>query len=64
MDVERLFEELTAFVQSMDEEERRHAKEGLTEEELATFDILTRPEPSLSKAQETGGEKDRAATSR
>src|SRR5450631_1318277 len=31
MDVERLFDELTAFVQSMDEEEKRHAKEGLTE---------------------------------
>jgi hypothetical protein len=52
MDVERLFEELTAFVQSMDEEKKRHAKEGLTEEELAIFDILTRPEPKLSKAQE------------
>jgi type I restriction enzyme R subunit len=52
MDVERLFDELTAFVQSMDEEEKRHAKEGLTEEELAIFDILTRPEPRLSKAQE------------
>jgi type I restriction enzyme, R subunit len=52
MDVERLFEELTAFVQSMDEEEKRHAKEGLTEEELAIFDILTRPEPRLNKAQE------------
>lgn len=52
MDVERLFEELTAFVQSMDEEEKRHVKEGLTEEELAIFDILTRPEPRLSKAEE------------
>lgn len=52
MDVERLFEELTAFVQSMDEEEKRHVKEGLTEEEQAVVDILTRPEPKLSKAQE------------
>ena len=26
--------------------------EGLTEEELALFDILTRPEPTLTKAQE------------
>ena len=52
MDVERLFEELTAFVRTMDEEEQRHVKEGLTEEELAIFDILTRPEPKLSKAQE------------
>jgi type I restriction enzyme R subunit len=52
MDVERLFGELTAFVNAMDEEEQRHAKEGLSEEELAVFDILTRPEPKLSKAEE------------
>jgi type I restriction enzyme R subunit len=51
-DVERLFEELTAFVQAMNEEEQRHLKEGLTEEELAIFDILTRPEPKLTKAEE------------
>ena len=36
----------------MEEEERRAAREGLTEEELAVFDLLTRPEPKLSKAQE------------
>jgi type I restriction enzyme R subunit len=52
MDVERLFEELTAFVQTMNEEEQRHLKEGLTEEELAIFDILTRPEPKLTKPEE------------
>ncbi|MGH6851523.1 MAG: type I restriction enzyme endonuclease domain-containing protein, partial [Methylocella sp.] len=57
MDVERLFEELTAFVQSMDEEEKRHVKEGLTEEELAVFDILTRPEPKLTKAQDLEAKK-------
>ena len=48
---ERLFEELTAFVRTMDEEEQRHVKEGLTEEELAIF-RHPRPEPKLSKAQE------------
>ena len=52
MDIERLFDELMRFVGAMDEEEQRHAKEGLTEEELAVFDILTRPEPKLTKAQE------------
>ena len=57
MDVERLFEELTAFVQGMDEEEQRHVKEGLTEEELAIFDILTRPEPKLTKAEELAVKK-------
>jgi len=36
----------------MEEEERRAAREGLTEEELAIFDLLTKPEPKLTKAQE------------
>jgi type I restriction enzyme, R subunit len=36
----------------MDEEERRAAREELTDEELAIFDLLTRPEPKLTKAQE------------
>src|SRR4030095_8173768 len=31
---------------------RRAAREGLTEEELAIFDLLTKPEPKLTKAQE------------
>jgi type I restriction enzyme, R subunit len=52
MDVERLFEELTAFIRTLDEEEKRHLKESLDEDELAVFDILTRPDPKLSKAEE------------
>jgi len=36
----------------MEEEERRAAREGLTEEELVIFDLLTKPEPKLTKAQE------------
>jgi len=52
MNVEQLFEELMCFVGDLDEEERRHIREKLTEEELAIFDILTKPEPTLSKAQE------------
>ncbi len=52
MDVERLFEELTAFTRTLDEEEKRHLKEGLDEDELAVFDILTRPDPKLTKAEE------------
>jgi type I restriction enzyme R subunit len=40
MDVERFFEELTAFIRSMDEEEKRHVKEGLTEEELRLLTSL------------------------
>jgi len=52
MDVERLFEELMAFTRSLDEEEQRHVREELGEDELAVFDILTRPEPRLTKAEE------------
>jgi type I restriction enzyme R subunit len=36
----------------MEEEERRAAREGLTEDELAIFDLLTQPEPKLTRAQE------------
>ena len=52
MDIEQLFEELMRFVGNLDEEERRHIRENLTEEELTIFDILTKPEPTLSKTQE------------
>ena len=40
MDIEQLFEELMRFVRDLDEEELRHVREHLTEEELTIFDIL------------------------
>ena len=52
MDIEQLFEELMRFVRDLDDEERRHVRESLTEEELTIFDILTKPEPTLTKPQE------------
>ena len=52
IDAEKFFEALKAFVSEMDEEEQRAAREGLTEEELAIFDLLTTPEPALNKAEE------------
>jgi type I restriction enzyme R subunit len=52
LDVEVFFEALKKFIAEMEEEERRAAREGLTEEELAIFDLLTKPEPKLTKAQE------------
>ncbi|MGE0007567.1 MAG: type I restriction endonuclease subunit R, partial [Parvibaculaceae bacterium] len=52
LDVEQLFEELMAFVGELDDEEKRHIREALSEDELAIFDILTKPEPKLTKAQE------------
>ena len=42
--IEQTFEELLRFVQAMDEEETRAAREGLTEETLAVFDLLKKPE--------------------
>ncbi|WP_219892776.1 type I restriction endonuclease subunit R [Aquisediminimonas profunda] len=52
IDAERFFAALKAFVDEMDDEERRAAREGLSEDELAIFDLLTRPEPKLTKAEE------------
>jgi type I restriction enzyme R subunit len=46
--IEQLFEELLALSGSLDEEQERHVRENLSEEELVIFDILTRPAPELS----------------
>jgi len=40
------------FAQQLSEEEKRHIAESLTEEELAIFDLLTKPDPTLSKKEE------------
>ncbi|WP_405237553.1 type I restriction endonuclease subunit R [Lentisalinibacter orientalis] len=50
--IEAFFEELIRFAQSLNEEDQRGVREGLSEEELAIFDILTRPGPDLSKSEE------------
>jgi type I restriction enzyme R subunit len=50
--VEQLFEQLLEFIRRLTEEEQRAVREGLDEEELAIFDLLTKPEPKLTKAQE------------
>ena len=49
--IEQLFEELLKISNSLDEEQERHVREHLTEEELVIFDILTRPAPELSSAE-------------
>jgi type I restriction enzyme R subunit len=46
--IEELFEELLKFARGLNEEEQRHVREGLTEDELTVFDILTRPGPELT----------------
>jgi type I restriction enzyme R subunit len=46
--IEDLFEELVSFSRGLSEEQERHVREKMTEEELVIFDILTRPAPELS----------------
>jgi type I restriction enzyme R subunit len=46
--IEELFEELVRFSHSLSDEQQRHIRESMTEEELVIFDILTRPAPELS----------------
>ena len=50
--IEAFFEEPKTFAQALSEEDQRGIAEGLTEEELALFDILTKPEPVLTRAEE------------
>ncbi|MFZ4777306.1 MAG: type I restriction enzyme endonuclease domain-containing protein, partial [Terrimicrobiaceae bacterium] len=46
--IEDFFEELLALGRALSEEQQRHVREKMTEEELVIFDILTRPAPELS----------------
>ena len=46
--VQESYEELVQFTQELTQEEQRAIAEELTDEELAVFDILTRPGPKLS----------------
>jgi type I site-specific restriction-modification system R (restriction) subunit len=46
--IEELFAELVNLSRSLSEEQQRHVRENMTEEELVIFDILTRPAPELS----------------
>jgi type I restriction enzyme R subunit len=50
--IEELFEELIKFAQSLKDEEKRAMREELNEEELAIFDILTKPDPKLTKKEQ------------
>lgn len=52
LNVEQFFEELVKFAQVLNEEEKRGISENLSEEELALFDLLTKPEPVLTKKEE------------
>ena len=49
--IDELFQELLALSRSLSDEEQRHVRERLTEEELTVFDLLTRPGPDLAPAE-------------
>jgi type I restriction enzyme R subunit len=46
--IEELYEELVRLSGTLDEEQQRHVRENMSEEELVIFDILTRPAPDLT----------------
>ncbi|SEG46687.1 type I restriction enzyme, R subunit [Bryocella elongata] len=48
LNIEELFRALVELSRSLTDEEKRHVRENLSEEELVIFDILTRPAPDLS----------------
>lgn len=52
LNVQQYFEELVKLSHSLTEEEERAVSAGLTEEQLAVFDLLTRPGPDLTSDEE------------
>ncbi len=46
--IDELFAELLGMCQSLDDESQRHVREHISEDELAIFDLLTRPDPELT----------------
>ena len=46
--IDDLFRELLALTQALTDEQQRHVREQLSEEELTVFDLLTRPGPDLT----------------
>lgn len=49
--IEKLFQELLKLSNSLSDEQQRHVREQMSEEELVIFDILTRPAPTLSSEE-------------
>jgi type I restriction enzyme R subunit len=46
--IDEVFKDLLALSRALTEEQQRHVREQLTDEELTVFDLLTRPGPNLS----------------
>ena len=49
--IEDLFAELVKLSRNLSDEQQRHVRENMTEEELVIFDILTRPAPELNDGE-------------
>jgi len=45
------FEQLLALARELNEEDQRTVKENLSDEELALFDLLTRPEMDMTESE-------------
>lgn len=50
--IEELFQELLNLSRNLSDEQQRHVRENMTEEQLVIFDILTRPAPELSPEEQ------------
>jgi len=51
INIEMFFDSLVKFAQELNEEEKRGIAENLSEEELAVFDILTKPDMKLTQKE-------------
>jgi type I restriction enzyme, R subunit len=49
--IDAFYVELVSFAQDLNEEQQRGIAENLNDEELALFDLLTRPDPKLSRSE-------------
>jgi len=52
INLEEFFKQLVNFAKGLNQEDKRSVAENLTEEELAIFDLLTKPGMKLTKKQE------------
>jgi Domain of unknown function (DUF3387) len=60
--IEELLDELMKFTRNLSEEQERHVREKMSEEELVIFDILIRPAPELTGEERAGIEEGRPRT--
>ena len=51
VNIDEFFRRLMEFAQELNDEEKRAISEQLSEEELALFDLLTKPEPDLNNKE-------------